>query len=68
MLATLLGLYHALMHTEMPIHMRRLLLLAFFVILKAASALSAGNTKSLVECSNQVWSGTMNVSSWLIKG
>jgi hypothetical protein len=29
-------------------------LLAFFIVLKAASALGAGNTKALVERSNQV--------------
>jgi hypothetical protein len=52
MLATLLSLYHALMYTEMPIHVRCLLLLAFLVVLKAASALRAWNTKTLVKCSD----------------
>lgn len=58
MLPPLLGLDHALVHAEMPVHMRGLLLLALLVGLEAASALRAGDAEALVESHDQVGAGT----------
>ena len=68
MLAPLLRLNHALVHAEMPIHMRGLLLLAFLVGLEAASALRARDAKALVEAPDQVGAGTVSVRTWKIMG
>lgn len=61
MLPTLLRLDHTLVHTEMPVHMRGLLLLALLVGLEAASALGARDAETLVEATDQVGTGTVCV-------
>jgi hypothetical protein len=48
-LSALLGLDHALVHAEMPVHVRGLLLLALLVVLEAAAALCAGDTETLIK-------------------
>lgn len=63
MLTPLLSLNHALVHAEMPVHMRSLLLLAFLVSLEAASALRARDAEALVEAADQVGAGTVGVSA-----
>jgi hypothetical protein len=62
-LSPLLSLNHTLMHPEMPVHMRGLLLLAFLVSLEAASALRARDAEALVEATDQVGAGTVGVSA-----
>lgn len=61
MLSALLGLDHALVHAEMPVHVRGLLFLALLVILEAASALRAGDTEALIEAHDQVGAGAVRV-------
>ena len=64
MLTPLLSLNHALMHAEMPVHVRGLLLLALLVGLKAATALRAWDAEAVVEANNQVRAGTVAVKVW----
>lgn len=58
-LSTLLRLNHALVHAEMPVHVRGFLLLALLVGLEAASALRARDAETLVEAHDEVGSGTV---------
>lgn len=48
MLAALLGVSHALMHTEMPVHVRRLLAPAVVVCSKTPTTLRARRTEVIV--------------------
>lgn len=54
MLPSLLRVGHALVNSEMPVHVCRLLAAAFVVRPEAAPALSTGRAKVFVELRNQM--------------
>lgn len=58
-LAALLGVGHALVDAEVPVHVDRLLAAAFFGRLEAPAALRAGRAEVLVELG-----GEMGAEAW----
>jgi hypothetical protein len=51
-----LGLGHALVDAEVPVHVRRLLAAALVVCLEAPAALGAGRAEVFVELGDLLWS------------
>ena len=61
-LASLFCISHALVNSEVPVHVCSLLFLAFFVRLETAAALCAWHTKFFVEARDKMGSGSTIVS------
>ena len=65
-LAALLGVGHALVHAEVPVHVGRLLAAAVLGGLEAAAALGAGRAEVFVEAGEEVWAEAGGVSQPLL--
>jgi hypothetical protein len=70
-LAALLGVGHALVHAEVPVHVGCLLAAALLVGPEAPAALRAGRAEVFVELGNQVWAeagSCWSVSHFMLYG